>query len=325
MRIVLACLIAVTGLLAAGPDLATAQDAAYPSRPVKIMIAFPVGGLIDTVSRIVADKLSASLGQQFIIEARPGAGGTLATAAVARADPDGYTLMMINDNHSINPSVFKSIPYDSVKDFAPIGFVGYAPMVLTANSGLGVRTAKALAEAAQAKPGQLSYGSVGIGSASHLAGEMFTARAGIKMLHVPFRGGAPALNDLVAGHLNTMFLSAVIGLQHMNAGALSPLAMAAPTRLEILPQVPTMAEAGYPVEAAYWFGLVAPAGTPPAVIAKLEKALAEVLALPDVRKRLTEMGAVVTPLGQKQFGDYIQAEMRKWSDVIVQNKITFPQ
>jgi putative tricarboxylic transport membrane protein len=325
MRTGLACLIAVTALLAAGPDRANAQDAAYPSRPVKIMIAFPVGGLIDTVSRIVADKLSASLGQQFIIEARPGAGGTLATAAVARAEPDGYTLMMINDNHSINPSVFKSIPYDSVKDFAPIGFVGYAPMVLTANSGLGVRTAKALAEAAQAKPGQLSYGSVGIGSASHLAGEMFTARAGIKMLHVPFRGGAPALNDLVAGHLNTMFLSAVIGLPHMSSGALSALAMAAPTRLEILPQVPTMAEAGYPVEAAYWFGLVAPAGTPPAVIARLEKALAAVLALPDVRKRLTEMGAVVTPLGQKQFGDYIQAEMRKWSDVIVQNKITFPQ
>jgi tripartite-type tricarboxylate transporter receptor subunit TctC len=325
MRTVLACLIAVTALLAAGPDRGTAQDAVYPNRPVKIMIAFPVGGLIDTVSRIVADKLSASLGQQFIIEARPGAGGTLATAAVARADPDGYTLMMINDNHSINPSVFKSIPYDSVKDFAPIGLVGYAPMVLTANSGLGVRTVKALAEAAQAKPGQLSYGSVGIGSASHLAGEMFTARAGIKMLHVPFRGGAPALNDLVAGHLNTMFLSAVIGLQHMNSGALSALAMAAPTRLEILPQVPTMAEAGYPVEAAYWFGLVAPAGTPPAVIAKLEKALAEALALPDVRKRLTEMGAVVTPLGQKQFGDYIAAEMRKWSDVIVQNKITFPQ
>ncbi len=233
--------------------------------------------------------------------------------------------MMINDNHSINPSVFKSIPYDSVKDFAPIGFVGYAPMVLTAHSGLGVRTVQALAESAQAKPGQLSYGSVGIGSASHLAGEMFTARAGIKMLHVPFRGGAPALNDLVAGHLNTMFLTAVIGLQHMNAGALNALAIAAPTRLEILPQVPTMAEAGYPVEAAYWFGLVAPAGTPPAVITRLEQALAEVLALPDVRKRLSTMGAVVTPLGQKQFGDYVAAEMRKWSDVIVQNKITFPQ
>jgi tripartite-type tricarboxylate transporter receptor subunit TctC len=324
MRTVLACLTAAA-LLGANSGTAAAQDAAYPNRPVKVMIAFPVGGLIDTVSRIVADKLSSSLGQQFIIEARPGAGGTLATAAVARADPDGYTLMMINDNHSINPSVFKSIPYDSVKDFAPIGFVGYAPMVLAANSGLGVRTVKALAESAQAKPGQLSYGSVGIGSASHLAGEMFTARAGIKMLHVPFRGGAPALNDLVAGHVNSMFLSAVIGLPHMSSGALNALAMAAPQRLEILPQVPTMAEAGYPVEAAYWFGLVAPAGTPPAVIAKLEKALADVLAMPDVRKRLTEMGAVVSPLGQKQFGDYIQAEMRKWSDVIVQNKITFSQ
>jgi tripartite-type tricarboxylate transporter receptor subunit TctC len=188
-----------------------------------------------------------------------------------------------------------------------------------------VRTVKALAELAREKPGVLSYGSVGIGSASHLAGEMFTARAGIKMLHVPFRGGAPALNDLVAGHLNTMFLTAVIGLLHMNAGALNALAVAAPSRLEMLAQVPTMAEAGYPVEAAYWFGLVAPAGTPPAVIARLEKALAEVLALPDVRKRLTEMGAVVTPLGHKLFGDYIAAEMRKWSDVIVQNKITFPQ
>jgi len=325
MRTVLTCVIAATALLAAGPDRTNAQDAAYPNRPVKIMIAFPVGGLIDTVSRVVADKLSASLGQQFIIEARPGAGGTLATAAVARADPDGYTLMMINDNHSINPSVFKSIPYDSVKDFAPIGLVGNAPMVLTAHAGLQTKTVKALAELAREKPGVLSYGSVGIGSASHLAGEMFTARAGIKMLHVPFRGGAPALNDLVAGHLNTMFLTAVIGLQHMNAGALNALAIAAPSRLEMLAQVPTMAEAGHPVEAAYWFGLVAPAGTPPAVIASLEKALAEVLALPDVRKRLTEMGAVVTPLGQKQFGDYIAAEMRKWSDVIVQNKITFPQ
>ena len=143
------------------------------------------------------------------------------------------------------------------------------------------------------------------------------------MLHVPFRGGAPALNDLVAGHVNTMFLTAVVGGQHMKTGALTPLAMAAATRFEMLPQVPTMAEAGYPLEAAYWFGLVAPAGTPPAVIAKLETALAEVLAMPDVRKRMTEMGAVVTPLGPKQFGDYIRAEMRKWSDVIVQNKITF--
>jgi tripartite-type tricarboxylate transporter receptor subunit TctC len=143
------------------------------------------------------------------------------------------------------------------------------------------------------------------------------------MLHVPFRGGAPAINDLVAGHLDTMFVTAVVGGQHMRTGALTPLAIAAPVRFETLAEVPTMAEAGYPLEAAYWFGLAAPAGTPPAILAKLEKALADVLAMPDLRKRMTEMGAVVTPLGSRQFGDYIQAEMRKWADVITENKITF--
>jgi tripartite-type tricarboxylate transporter receptor subunit TctC len=321
MRLVRAA--ALAALLALDIGCATAQEAAYPTRPVKIIVAFPVGGLLDTVSRLVGDKLSVVLGQQFVIESRPGVGGTLATAAVARTDPDGYTLMMINDNHAVNPSVFKNIPYDSVKDFAPIGFVGSAPMALTANGKLSVRTVKDLIALAQQQPGKISYGSVGIGSASHLAGELFTAKAGIRMLHVPFRGGAPAINDLVAGHVDTMFVTAVVGGQHMKTGALTPLAIAAPTRFETLPEVPTMAEAGYPLEAAYWFGLAAPAGTSPAILAKLEKALADVLATPDLRKRMTEMGAVVTPLGSQQFGDYIQAEMRKWAQVIAQNKITF--
>ncbi len=319
MRRVLAGMLAVTALF----GVAAAQEAAYPTRPVKIIVAFPVGGLLDTVSRIVGDKLSVVLGQQFIIESRPGAGGTLATAAVARAEPDGYTLMMINDNHAVNPSVFKNIPYDSVKDFAPIGFVGSAPMALSATARLGVRSVKDLIELARQQPGKISYGSVGIGSASHLAGELFTAKAGIRMLHVPFRGGAPAINDLVAGHLDTMFVTAVVGGQHMKTGALIPLAIAAPTRFETLTEVPTMAEAGYLLEAAYWFGLAAPAGTPPAILAKLEKALADVLAMPDLRQRMTEMGAVVTPLSSRQFGDYIQVEMRKWADVIEQNKIVF--
>ena len=262
MKSVLAALLAMLAVLVTAPVSVTAQDAAYPTRPVKILVAFPVGGLLDTVSRVVGEKLSLLLGQQIIIESRPGAGGTLATAAVARAEPDGYTLMMINDNHAVNPSVFKSIPYDSVKDFAPVGFVGSAPMVLTANAQLPVRTVKDLVDLARQKPGTISYGSVGPGSASHLAGELFVAKAGISMLHVPFRGGAPALTDLVAGHVNTMFLTAVIGMQQMKAGALTPLAIAAPARFEMLPEVPTMAEAGYPLEAAYWFGLAAPAGTP---------------------------------------------------------------
>jgi tripartite-type tricarboxylate transporter receptor subunit TctC len=294
---------------------AAAQDN-YPSRPVKIMIAFPVGGLLDTVSRVVGEKLAQQLGQQFVIEARSGAGGTIATQAVAKAEPDGYTLMMINDNHALNPSVFKNIPYDSLKDFAPIGFVGSTPLVFAANPNVPAKDVKSLVELAKAKPGTVTYGSVGVGSASHLAGAMLGDVAKVELQHVPYRGGAPALIDLVAGHVNTMFLSPVIGLENIKTNKLKGLALAADKRLEILPDLQTMKEAGYPVEASYWFGLVAPAGTPPAVIAKLEKALAEVLAMPDVKKRLTEMGAIVTPLNGKQFWDYVGAEMKKWAAIV---------
>src|SRR5262245_31313495 len=319
MRSLFALLLTV---LVAGAQPTRAQDA-YPTKPVKILIAFPVGGLLDAVSRIVGEKLSTVLGQQFVIEARPGAGGTLATSAVARAEPDGYTLMMINDNHALNPSVFKNIPYDSVKDFAPIGFVGSAPLVLVVHAGLPINSVKELLDAAREKQGGFTYGSVGVGSASHLAGEMFAASAGVPMQHVPYRGGAPALNDLVAGHLNSMFNSAVVALPHIEAGKLRPLAVSYSSRLDVLPNVPTMADVGYPLEAAYWFGLVAPAGTPAPVIAKLEKALADVLAMPDVKKRLTDMGAVVTPRGAADFGGYIRTEITKWADVIAKAHLKF--
>jgi tripartite-type tricarboxylate transporter receptor subunit TctC len=302
-------------LLGDATGLASAQDN-YPTRPVKIMIAFPVGGLLDTVSRVVGEKLSGLLGQQFIVEARPGAGGTIATAAVAKADPDGYTIMMINDNHALNPSVFKNIPYDSVKDFAPIGFVGSTPLVLTAHPSLPAKDVRSFVALAKEKPGTITYGSVGLGSASHLAGEMLSSVANIKLQHIPYRGGAPALVDLLAGHVNTIFLSPVSGLEYMKAGKLTGLALAATKRIEIMPDLPTMKEAGYPVEASYWFGLVAPARTPPAVLAKLEKALADVLAMPDVRKRLTDMGAIIEPLNGEQFGDYIKAEMVKWAAIV---------
>ena len=296
---------------------ASAQDN-YPTRPVKLIIAFPVGGLLDTVSRIVGEKMSGLLGQQFIIEARPGAGGTLATAAVAKADPDGYTVMMLNDNHALNPWVFKNIPYDSIKDFAPIGFVGYTPLVFAAHPSVPAKNVKELVEVAKKDPGVITYGSVGPGSASHLAGEMLAGAANVKLQHVPYRGGAPAMTDLLAGHVKTMFLSPVIGLQNIKGGKLTGMALAADKRLEILPDLPTMKESGYPLEASYWFGLVAPAGTPPAITAKLEKALADTLAMPDVRKRLTEMGAIVQPLNGQQFGDYIKAELTKWESIVKQ-------
>lgn len=319
--VVAAC--AALMLVATLAAAAQAQQTSYPTRPVKLFIGFPVGGLLDTVSRIVGEKMGTLLGQQFVIEARPGAGSTLATAALAKSAPDGYTLMMINDNLAINPSVFKSIPYDSTKDFAPVGFVGSAPLVFVGHPGLGLKSIKDLVATAKAKDGGLTYGSVGPGSLPHLTTELFTSAAGVKMQHVPYKGGAPALNDLVGGHLNTMMTSAVVSKAHIDAGRFTALAVASKQRLDVLPQVPTMAEAGYPVEAAYWFGLLAPAGTPPAVIAKLEATLIQVLAMPDVKKRLGDLGAIVTPLGAKDFGDYIQSETVKWADVVKKAGLKF--
>jgi tripartite-type tricarboxylate transporter receptor subunit TctC len=322
MRRLIAGLAALVALSCApAGHIAHAQDSEYPTRPVKVVVPYPAGGLVDLITRIVTERLSASLGQQFVIESRAGANGTIASASVAHAEPDGYTLLMITDSHGVNPLFYKSLSYDSVKDFAPIGLIGKSPMVLTVHVSVPARTVPELIALARANPGSLSYGSIGIGSASHLAGELFKVRAGVDMLHVPYRGGAPAVNDLIAGHLKTMFLTPVSGLPHIQAGTLAPLAIAASARFELMPNVPTMAEAGVPEEAAYWVGMVAPAATPPAVIAKLEKALAEAVANPDVRKRLTEMGAVVTPLGSAAFGDYIRADLKSWADFVAQAKI----
>ena len=295
---------------------AHAQDANYPNKPVRLLIGFPAGGLLDTVSRIVGERMSTLLGQPFVVEARPGAGGLVATTALAKAAPDGYTLMMINDNHALNPFILKEVPYDSVKDFAPIGFVGSTPLVFNAHPGLGLKSIKDLVAMAKAKNGGLTYGSVGPGSLPHLSTALCARAAGINMTHVPYKGGAPALNDLVGGHLDTMMTSLVVSKGHIAGGRLTPLAVAWKHRLEPLPDVPTMAEGGYAFDAAYWFGLMAPAGTPPAVIGKLEKTLADVVAQPEVRKRLAEMGTLVTPMNAKEFGAFIQTEMAKWRDAV---------
>ena len=322
MRHFLAGLAALVLLLCVQIDgRATAQEADYPARPVKVVVPYPAGGLVDLITRVVTERLAASMGQQFVIESRAGANGTIATASVAHAEPDGYTLLMITDSHAVNPLFYKNLSYDSVKDFAPIGLIGKSPMVLTVHVSVPARTVKELIASARADPGSLSYGSIGLGSASHLAGEMFKLRAGVDMLHVPYRGGAPAVNDLIAGHLKTMFLTPVSGLPHIQAGKLAPLAIAAPARFELMPGVPTMAEAGVPLEAAYWVGMAAPAATPPAVIAKLEKALSEATAVTEVRGRLTQMGAVVTPLGVAAFGDFIRADLKAWADFVAESKI----
>jgi tripartite-type tricarboxylate transporter receptor subunit TctC len=322
MRRLIAGLAALVALLCVPVgDIASAQDADYPTRPIRVLVPYPAGGLVDLITRVVTERLAASLGQQLIIESRAGANGTIATASVAHADPDGYTLLMITDSHGVNPLFYKTLSYDSVKDFAPIGLIGKSPMVLTVHVSVPARTVQELVALARAEPGTLSYGSIGVGSASHLAGELFKVRAGVDMIHVPYRGGAPAVNDLIAGHLKTMFLTPVSGLPHIKAGRLAPLAIAAPQRFELMPDVPTMAEAGVPLEAAYWVGMAAPAATPPAIVARLEKALSAATADPEVRKRLAEMGAVATPLDAAAFGAFIRADLKSWADFVEQAKI----
>jgi tripartite-type tricarboxylate transporter receptor subunit TctC len=318
MKILVVSLMAVAALAGVG---AHAQEADYPNRPIRVAVPYPAGGLVDLITRVVCERLAASLGQQFVIESRAGANGTIATASVAHADPDGYTLLMITDSHGVNPLFYKNLSYDSVKDFAPIGLIGQSPMVLTVHVSVPARTVEELIDLARGAPGTLSYGSIGVGSASHLAGELFKVRAGVDMLHVPYRGGAPAVNDLIAGHLKTMFLTPVSGLPHIKAGRLAPLAIAATQRFALMPDVPTMAEAGVPLEAAYWVGMAAPAGTPPAVIAKLETTLSAAVATPQTRERLTEMGVVMTPLSAQAFGDFIRADLKGWADFVAQAKI----
>jgi tripartite-type tricarboxylate transporter receptor subunit TctC len=302
----------------------TAHASDYPAASVRIIVPYPAGGLVDIVMRIVGDRLSQALGQQFMIESRAGAGGTIATASVARAEPDGYTLLAITDSHTTNPLAFKDLPYDSIGDFAPIGLIGHSPLILIVHPSVSVRSVQefiALAKQNAATP--LSYGSIGYGSASHLAGEIFKARAGIALTHIPYKGGAPAVNDLVAGHINSMFLSPIVSAPHIKKGTLIALGAAAPERFPSLPDVMTMREAGIPMEAGYWVGLVAPAKTPATIVRILEQTLARVLEQNDVRSRLTGIGLVVTHMNAKTFGDYIIEQTKFWRDFTKENGVKF--
>jgi tripartite-type tricarboxylate transporter receptor subunit TctC len=319
MRRLAAALLCAVSLTCGIASRAGAQD--FPSHPIRVVVPYPAGGLVDLVTRVVTERMAQKLGQSFIVESRAGANGTIATAYVAHAEPDGYTLLMITDSHGVNPLFYKDLTYDSIKDFASIGLIGKSPLALTVHVSVPARTVAELIALARANPGTITYGSIGVGSASHLAGELFKVRAGVDMVHVPYRGGAPAVNDLIAGHLETMFLSPVSGLPQIKAGRLVALAIAAHERFPLMPDVPTMAEVGMPMEVGYWVGMAAPAATPPAVVAKLEIALAEVVAEPDVQRRLTEMGVVMTPLGAKAFGEFIRADLKRWADFAAQAKL----
>lgn len=301
-------------LLSAG--LALAQG--YPQKPVRVVVPYATGGSTDTTARMVAQALSARLGQQFIVENQPGAGGSLGHDTVAKATPDGYTLLFSAAGPlTVTPHTYPRLNYDPIKSFEPIKLVATAPLVLEVRPTLAAQSVADVIRLAKAQPGKLTYASFGNGSAAHLAGELFKSMVGVDIIHVPYKGSAPALTDLLGGQVDMMFDVIVSSLPHIEAGKLRPLAVTADARLEVLPKVPTMAEAGVKdFDASTWFGLLAPAGTPQPVVQRLATALDEVLQQPELRSTLAKQGAVVRGGTPEDFRKFFLAEYSRWGKVV---------
>jgi tripartite-type tricarboxylate transporter receptor subunit TctC len=284
----------------------------YPAKPVRLIIAQAAGSATDVVSRIIMNKLQENLGQPIIIEARPGAGGTLGTEVAAKAPADGYTLFMGNNStHGANPALYAKLPYDAVKDFAPIIFAAATPYVLSVHPSLPVNDVKQLIAFAKTRPGQLNYASAGNGSTHQLSGELLKGMAGIDMVHVPYKGTTPAITALLSGEVSVMFAT-LTGIQpHVKSGRARALAVTTPKRSGMLPGVPTVSETLPGFEMLSWYGLLAPANTPAAVVTRLNAEMTKVLALPDVRAALSAQGFEVTGGTPAEFGDYIRREIAK--------------
>jgi len=298
--------------------LATAARAEFPERAVKMLVGFSAGGGTDVAARIVAPGLGEALGQTIVVENRSGASGLIAAEAVARAAADGYTLMMGSQTTlAVAPRLYRKYTLDAARDFAGVGLTGTSPLVLVVNPKVAAHSLAELIALAKAEPGKLNFASGGVGTTPHMAGELFRLIAGINVVHVAYRGEAPAINDLLGGQVPMMFanLSAVIG--QVRAGALRALAVASPQRSPTAPDIPTLAEQGLNgCEVETWFGVVAPAGTPRAVVGKLNADLRRVLALDDTQKRLAALGMVPNPVSPEEFDAYIKAEIAKWGKVI---------
>ncbi len=319
IRVVLASLAAL--LLLLGPQFAKAQD--FPTRPVRIVVAFPPGGPTDFVGRLVADKMTKLLGQRVYIDNKPGANGTLGGGDVAKSDPDGYSLFLTTSGAvTVSPHMMAKMPFDTFRDFAPVALVTTVNEVLVVSPKLGVKNVKELVELAKKKPGGVTFASTGVGSPPHLAQLLLAAAAGVKFLHVPYRGAAPALTDMLGGQVQVVALDIPVVLSQIQAGTLLPIGIAGDKRDAVLPNVPTLAEQGYAnTDAANWYALLAPAKTPKAVIDKLNKAVDAALADPVLHDKLVKTGA--TPVGgtPEALGTFMKAQYDKWGRVIKANGI----
>ena len=314
---------ALAGMLCLGATTVLhAQD--YPTKPVRFVVPFAPGGTTDVLARLIGEKLSVSLGQQFVIDNQAGAGGNIGTAQVAKAEPDGYTILMGTvGTHAINQSIYPRLPFDPIKDFAPVTLVATVPNVLVVNPEVPVHSVAELIELAKAKPGELNFASSGNGSSIHLSGELFKSMTGVDMVHVPYKGSGPAVVDLLGGQVEMMFDNLPSSAPHIKAGKLRPLGVTSKERSPTLPDVPTIAEAGVPgYEALSWFGVLVPAGTPDAVVTRLQQEIAKILADPAMRERFAELGAVPAGDTPAEFAAFIGSETAKWADVVQKAGIT---
>jgi tripartite-type tricarboxylate transporter receptor subunit TctC len=296
----------------------------YPNHAVTLVVPFPPGGGTDTGARIVAQKLGARWGQTVVVENKGGAAGSIGADFVAKARPDGYTLLMGNiGTQAINPSLYKKLPYDSETAYAPISLVAELPLAMMVNPAVAAKTPKEFIALARSQPGQLSYSSSGAGGAPHLAAEMFKQATGTFILHVPYRGGGPAVADLLAGHVQLSFMTVLEAVGHLKAGRLRALAVTSAQRVPALPDVPTLAETVIPgFNSISWIGLLAPAGTPKDIVEKIAADLREVLADAEVRSKLVDLGAVPRANTPAQFAQMIAADRKRYAAIILERKIT---
>jgi tripartite-type tricarboxylate transporter receptor subunit TctC len=288
----------------------------FPTKPIRLVVPLAPGGGGDIVSRLIAQKISEPLGQPVIVENRPGGSTIIGTEAVARSAPDGYTLVMATSSHGINPALHK-LPFDPVKDFTGVAFVATAPMMLTVHPNVPAKTVKELIALAKASPGRLNYGSSGTASIVHLAGELFNMSAGVKTVHIPYKGTGPALNDLLAGQIDMMFASPVPTVPHVKNGRLRAIAMASTQRSPAMPELPTVAEAGLPgFEAATYFIVLGPANIPAASVSKLNSEIVRAAQLPDVKDKLSSQGATIVAGTAQQAIAHIESEIARWAKVV---------
>jgi tripartite-type tricarboxylate transporter receptor subunit TctC len=294
-----------------------AQAQSWPDRPIKLVVPYPAGGNADNTARLLATQLSARLGQQVVVDNRPGGGGTIGAAAVAKAAPDGYTLLLDATAFTVNPSLFARLPFDAAKDFAPISLVMQAPLLLVVPAASPFKTVADVVQAAKARPGHLTYASAGNGGAQHLAGELFKQGAKMSMTHIPYRGGAPALTDLIGGQVDLMFSATTASGPFVKSGKLRALAISSAQRTPGWEQVPTVTESGVPgFQVNEWNGLFAPAGTPQPILQRLETETRAIVAGPEMKKRFAELGVQGVGSSAQEFKSFVQSETAKWAAVI---------